>query len=296
VTEQEIEWPTLVLLAVTYIVWGLGTALWGYSPALSLILTGVAIAQFCSLQHEALHGHPFRNAGLNEALVFPALAVFVPYRRFLTTHLQHHHDPVLTDPYDDPESNYMEPAVWARLSKPVQILFRVNNTLLGRMVIGPLLGTFIWVKSDLHRIAQGEAKIARDWAMNLLGLIPVLWWLQGRMPFAAYLIAVYLGVALLKIRTYLEHRAHEAHRARTVIVEDRGPLSILFLNNNFHVVHHMHPAQPWYKIPAIYAQRRDHYLRRNDHYLYRNYLEVFRRHLTKAKDPVAHPVWPVRRD
>ena len=295
-TKRAIEWPTLVLLAATYLVWGLGTWAWSLSPTLSLILTGLAIAQFCSLQHEALHGHPFRSAALNEALVFPALAVFVPYRRFLTTHLQHHFDPALTDPHDDPESNYMEPATWARLSKPVQVLFAINNTLLGRMVIGPILGTALWVWGDLRAILRGEAKIARDWGMNLLGLIPVLWWLQGLMPFAAYLGAVYLGFALLKIRTFLEHRAHEAHRARTVIIEDRGPLALLFLNNNFHVVHHMHPGQPWYKIPGLYAARKDHYLRRNDHYVYKSYLEVFARYLTRAKDPIAHPHWPVKRD
>ena len=295
-TDKEIEWPTLMLLAATYGAWGIGTSLWGQLPWLALILTGVAIAQFSSLQHEALHGHPFRSAALNEALVFPALAVFVPYRRFVTTHLQHHYDPALTDPHDDPESNFLEPATWVRLSKPVQILLRLNNTLLGRILIGPLLGIGLWLWGDLKRIASGDGKVARDWGMNLLGLIPVLWWLQGIMPLTAYLGAVYIGIALLKIRTFLEHRAHEAHRARTVVIEDRGPLSLLFLNNNFHVVHHMHPQVPWYKLPALYAARKAHFQRRNDHYLYRNYAEVFRRYFLRAKDPVAHPHWPVKRD
>ena len=296
-TQRRVEWPTLALLAGTYLVWGLGTALWSWSAPLSLILTGVAIAQFSSLQHEALHGHPFRSAALNEALVFPALAVFVPYRRFLTTHLQHHFDPALTDPYDDPESNYMEPVLWQRLSAPVKALLRANNTLIGRIVIGPILGTALWVLGDVNRIAQGDAKVARDWGMNLLGLLPVVVWIAWvGMPFLAYLGAVYVGFALLKIRTYLEHRAHEAHRARTVIVEDRGPLALLFLNNNLHVVHHMHPAVPWYELPALYAARRAHYLRRNDHYVYRSYAEVFRRYLFRAKDPIAHPNWPVKRD
>ena len=80
------------------------------------------------------------------------------------------------------------------------------------------------------------------------------WWLWllavGAMPVWAYLLAAYLGWSLLKIRTFLEHRAHEAARARTVIIEDRGPLALLFLNNNFHVVHHMHPGVPWYRLPA----------------------------------------------
>ena len=101
------------------------------------------------------------------------------------------------------------------------------------------------------------------------------------------------GNSLIKIRTFLEHRAHEAHRARTVVVEDRGPLSLLFLNNNFHVVHHCHPNVPWYDLPALYRGNRDHYLRRNEGYVYRSYAQIFARYLLRAKDPVPHPIWPV---
>ncbi len=78
-----------------------------------------------------------------------------------------------------------------------------------------------------------------------------------------------------------------------MVVESRGPLALLFLNNNFHVVHHMHPGVAWYKLPALYFQNRDHYLRRNDSYLYQSYVEVFRQFLFRAKDPVPHPIFPV---
>jgi hypothetical protein len=61
-----------------------------------------------------LHGHPTRSAALNEALVFPALGLFVPYRSFRDTHLRHHNDANLTDPYDDPESWYLPLPEWNR--------------------------------------------------------------------------------------------------------------------------------------------------------------------------------------
>ena len=80
-----------------------------------------------------------------------------------------------------------------------------------------------------------------------------------------------------------------------MIIEDRGPLALLFLNNNLHVVHHMHPNVPWYRLPALYRARRAHYQRRNEAYVYRNYAEIFRRYFLSAKDPVPHPVWPVRK-
>lgn len=292
---RSFEWPTLALLVATYALWLAGTVLWAY-PVLSVLLTAWAIAQYCSLQHEMLHGHPFRRQAINDLLVFPALMPLLPYMRFKDTHLQHHYDPALTDPYDDPEANYLAPKVWERLSRPAQKLLRWNNTLLGRMILGPMIGAVLFIKADLALARSGDRRVLVSWLWHAAGLALVLGWVvMAPMPVWGYLLAAYLGYSLLKIRTFLEHRAHEASRARTVVIEDRGPLALLFLNNNFHVVHHMHPAVAWYRLPALYAARRAHFLRRNDAYVYRSYAEIFRRYLLKAKDPVPHPHFPVRR-
>jgi fatty acid desaturase len=58
----------------------------------------------------------------------------------------------------------------------------------------------------------------------------------------------------------------------------------------------MHPAVAGDKLPKLYAERKAHYLRRNDGYLYRSYAQVFAQYLLRTKDPVPHPVWPVRKD
>jgi fatty acid desaturase len=295
--EPVVEWPTLLLLAATYLVWGCATTLlYPLSPLLAVLVTGIAIAQFSSLQHEVLHGHPFRSRILNEALVFPALTLIVPYRRFRDVHLAHHYDPNLTDPYDDPETNFVDPVVWNGLSRPIKVLLRVNNTLLGRMTIGPLIGAFVWLSGEATLILQGNRLVQRAWGLHMLGLALVVGWLWlVAMPWWAYLLATWIGLGLLKIRTYLEHRAHDAARGRTVIIEDRGPLSILFLNNNFHAVHHMHPNEPWYRLPATYLAGKEHYLRRNDGYVYQSYAQIFRKYFFVAKDPVPHPLMPVRK-
>lgn len=297
VSKRPIEWPTLVVLVLTYTVWATGTMMWQHSALLSVILTAIAIAQHSSLQHEALHDHPFRNATVNEALVFPALSVVIPYQRFRDLHLQHHYDPNLTDPYDDPESNYLDPANWNRLTPTVQMVLRWNNTLAGRMAIGPALSTFYFLESEAKRALHGDRQVIKAWLLHLAGLAMVIVWLMiwGTMPIWSYMISVYLALALLRIRTFLEHRAHDASRARTVVIEDRGPLALLFLNNNFHVVHHMHPNVPWYQLPGLYASRRAHFLRRNDSYVYRNYRQIFLSYFLTAKDPVSHPVWPVKK-
>ncbi|MDN5788224.1 fatty acid desaturase [Pseudorhodobacter sp.] len=289
-----VEWPTLLFLFATYLVWGVATTVvYGWSPVAGIILTGLAITQFSSLQHEALHGHPFRIKWLNEALVTPGLTLTVPYGRFRDTHLAHHHDPILTDPYDDPESNFFDPKVWRTLPVWAQSLFKANNTLLGRMVLGPLIGNALWLAGDYRAFRADAPGVRRDWALHGLGCVPVVVWLWfAAMPFWAYLLAAWIGHGILKIRTYLEHRAHDTAAARTVVVEDRGPLSYLFLNNNFHSVHHRHPGIPWYRLPQTYAAGREAFLRTNDGYSYRSYGQVFRQYLLHAKDPLPHPLYP----
>ncbi|WP_375690185.1 fatty acid desaturase [Pseudooceanicola sp. LIPI14-2-Ac024] len=293
-TSTATEWPTLGLLAACYIGWAVGTtwlaALW--LPA-GMILTALAIALHSSLSHEMIHGHPFRDRRVNEALVFPALTLVIPYRRFRDTHLAHHQDSILTDPYDDPESNYWDPAVWQTLKPWQQGILRFNNTLAGRLLIGPAVGTFAFTLSDMRAIREGTPGVLNAYLWHIPALLPVVLWLAqvADMPVWAYLLAAYAGLSILKIRTFLEHQAHERARGRTVIIEDRGLLAFLFLNNNLHVVHHMHPRTPWYRLPELYRANKERYLGRNDGYRYATYGEIFRRYLFKAKDPVPHPLW-----
>lgn len=285
-------WPTLLMLGMCYGMWGAAT-LWltSFSVPLAILLAGVAIALHGSLQHEAIHGHPFRAAWLNDLAVYPALSLVIPYARFRDTHLAHHRDANLTDPHDDPESHYLDPARWVRLARPIQSVLRINNTLLGRVVLGPLVGTIGFLLNEARAHRAGDTRVLAGWAWHAPGVLAVVLWVWlAPTPVWAYLVAAYLGLGLLKIRTYLEHRAHEASRARTVIIEDRGPLALLFLNNNLHVVHHMHPDVPWYALPALYQANKARYLSVNEGYVYRSYWQIVVRYLFAAKDPVAHPL------
>lgn len=291
---RSVEWPTLGLITVTYAVWGLATvwlaALW---MPLAIVVTALCLALHSSLSHEVLHGHPFRSRVLNEALVFPAIGLFVPYIRFRDTHLDHHRDENLTDPYDDPETNYLDPDVWHKLPVLLRLILRINNTLLGRLVIGPFVAQFSFSAVDWRLARAGDRGVAMAWLWHFVGIIPVVIWLVyvGEMPFWAYLVSAYLGISLIKIRTFLEHRAHMQVTGRTVVIEDQGWLAFLFLNNNFHFVHHQSPGVPWYDLPRLYFSDPEKYLQQNDGYRYASYAEVFRRYLLRAKDQVPHPLW-----
>ncbi|MFT4959482.1 MAG: fatty acid desaturase [Paracoccaceae bacterium] len=288
------EWATFALIVICYGLWiAVIFGLAGYAPMLAVLLAGVMVAFHASLEHEVLHGHPFGSKTLNEALVFLPLNLFIPYNRFRDQHLAHHRDSNLTDPYDDPESNYLDPAVWSKMPGWKRALYRLNNTLFGRMLVGPLIGQTVFTIDDWRAAMRGDRAVIVAWALHIPGLAIVIWLvLASPMPLWAYVISAYLGLSILKIRTFLEHRANEKVRARTVIIEDRGPLAFMFLNNNLHVVHHMNPNAAWYKLPGLYRDGRARYLACNETYVFRSYGEVFWRYLFAAKDPVSHPLWP----
>ena len=287
-----IEWPTLGLLAVCHGAWVLATLGWAVAPIPATIVAAVAIAFHASLQHEIIHGHPTGRRRLDEALVWPAYTLVVPYERYRDSHLAHHRNSRLTDPYDDPESNYLDPEVWARLPAWLRGLLRVNNTLAGRLAFGPLVSQCRFVSGDLRAALAGDRSVTRGWLRHLPAAAVVIAWVAwSPMPLWAYAAATYGGLSLQRIRSFLEHQAHDRASGRTAIVEDRGPLALLFLNNNLHVVHHMHPAVAWYRLPTLYRAGRERYVARNGGYVMRSYAEVFRRYLWHAKDPVPHPIW-----
>ena len=291
---ERVEWPTLVLIGACYGVWCIGVGVCPeVSIGLAVLVTALAIALHSSLTHEIVHGHPFPGRRrLNEALVWPVLILCIPLGRFRDTHLAHHNDAILTDPYDDPESNYLDPEVWDRLPGWLRGILVFNNTLLGRLTIGPAVSLVTFIAADLRAVLGGDRGVAVSWLWHIPQAGIVIWIVSlAPIPFWAYLVACYGGMALLKIRTFLEHQAADRASGRTAIVEDRGPLAFLFLNNNLHVVHHMHPKVPWYGLPALYRSNRDHYLRRNGGYVFRSYGEVFARHFLKRKDPVPHPLY-----
>ena len=108
------------------------------------------------------------------------------------------------------------------------------------------------------------------------------------MPFWLYLAAAYLGLSILSIRTFCEHQWAENPEGRTIIVE-KSPLSFLFLNNNLHIVHHKLPAVAWYRLPALYRERRAEWQAMNGGYVFPNYSAILRAYGLRPKEPVAHP-------
>jgi fatty acid desaturase len=174
-----------------------------------------------------------------------------------------------------------------------QRIMQLNNALLGRMLIGPLMSQVMFMRGDWREMRQGNRAIIGAWGIHFLSsalVITVV--VTSPMPIWIYLMCCYFAMSVLKIRTFLEHRAHQYSAARTVIIDDKGPLAFLFLNNNLHAVHHLHPQVAWYNLPRLYRDNAESYDGFNEDYNYRSYAQVIARYFVKAKDPVQHPLWP----
>ncbi|WP_417709798.1 fatty acid desaturase [Roseibium aggregatum] len=288
------EWPTLALILATSSAWILVIGLYSeLGPLVVCPLAAILVTLQSSLQHEVLHGHPTRTPALNEALVYCSFGLCVPYRRFKSLHLRHHNNDRLTDPYDDPESFYLAWADWQKLPRPIQLVLTINNTLVGRLLIGPVVSVAGFVGAEIRMMLAGDKAVMRAWAHHAAGLVPVVLYvtLVGGMPLWLYVLGVaYPGMSLLMLRTYAEHRAHEQAEARSIIVEFCPVFSLLFLNNNLHVVHHANPRAPWYRLPQLYRAARTQWHERNGGYVFASYFQLARHYLFKVKEPVVHPI------
>ena len=293
ISSRAVEWPTLLLVFLCHALWLIGGALYPLAPPLAVAILALTIVLHSSLQHEAIHRHPTRRAALNEMLVFLPLGLLVPYRRYRASHLRHHADSRLTDPYDDPESHYLALYDWQRLPGWLRRVLAVNNVLAGRMLIGPAISSigFLLSEAKIARRRGAEARACRDaWSRHGVGVLAVLAIVHAgfAMPIVAYLAAAYFGLSMLALRSFCEHQWAEHPDQRTVIVE-RSMIGLLYLNNNFHLVHHKQPDLAWYRLPGAYRARRDEWRALNRGYVFSGYGAVMRNYGLRRKEPVAHP-------
>ncbi len=288
----KIEWPTWLLLVIVYSAWISLTLYWDSIPGWLLwLIGGYTIALHSSLQHEALHGHPTTSKRINIALVWPPLTLWLPVELYVKNHLRHHQAD-LTDPEHDPESFFVTREKWQKLARWQQRILVFNNTFLGRMVLGPWLTVGSQYRQEFTRLLGGDRQHLGILLRHIVSVVVVLYWVIAvcQMPLWIYLLAfAWPGTSMMLIRSFLEHRYDPDEKQRSVLIDGCPITRLLFLNNNYHWVHHDHPGLAWYRIPAVVRRERDEVLVNNGNYWYPGYLTIAWRFLLK---PWTHPVYP----
>ncbi len=286
--------PTWMLIVAVYSAWfGVAAnAVWLGLPLACLLLT-LCTTWFLSLQHELLHGHPTRLPWLNALFGIAPLGIWLPYRLYRRAHLQHH-EAELTEPAADPESYFLYAGDWHAASPAMRRLYAVRNTMAGRVLLQPAFSIGAIAVDAVARLRAGDWRDVPAWLTHLTLLGALLAWLQGSCGMPVWLVlagVAYPALSLAAIRSFHEHRASDSLAARSVINDAGLGWRLLFLNNNYHLVHHDLPAVPWFALAWVYRRRAHDYLARNDGFFVRGYREWVVRYAWRAVAPVAHPLF-----
>lgn len=259
---------------------------------ISVAIAAWLICWHGSLQHETIHGHPTKNKLINSLIGYPPLGLVYPYSIYYEMHLEHHRSGALASPFEDNESFYVSCKTWNSLAPVLQTLLEFNNTVVGRLLLGPFIGLFLFATSEMKRIARGDFSHAGAWALHAVLVSALMYWVVSvcGITFWQYVFCFALpGMSLSLLRSFYEHRPAADQKEASAIVEAGLPFQLLFLNNSFHYVHHRFPSLPWYYIRGLYERNKSTVLKENGEFVFKGYSDIIKKYALKPKDS---PVFP----
>ena len=287
------ELPNWVVAIAIYGAWAILFGNARHLPWYVLSPVGAYIlAWHFSLQHEAIHGWLSAPKWLRTALVWPPIGGWLPFEIYRKSHSQHHRDVNITVPAADTETVYHRKEDWDRYSKAWRAVLMFNQTLLGRLLIGPILRLRKLVIVEAGLLRAGDFRNVGVWLRFFVSIAAILWFVSsvGGMPvWQYYLLIVYPSMSIGLLRAFIEHRWGDTPDERIAAVETNRLFGMLFLWNNLHIVHHVHPSMAWYDIPGYYRANRAKLLAMNGSYMFPGYLHIARRWFWR---PVFVPVHP----
>jgi fatty acid desaturase len=290
---RQFDGPTWLVAIVLYGAWCALVWFHAFLPWWVIVpVGGYLVAWHFSLQHEAIHSFRGVPAWLRFAIVFPPLGLWFPYPLYRKSHTTHHRDINLTIPGTDTESYYVLQADWQRMGPIRRKLLLFNQTMAGRLIVGPMLRLWILITKEVRRVAQGDFIHVPHWAVHVLAVAGLFWFISGicGFPWWQYcLLVAFPGLSLSLLRAFTEHRAAPDSQERTASVESNAVFGLLYLHNNLHVAHHLKPAMPWYDIPRFYRENRSALLESNGNFVYKGYGVLAKRYFFA---PVFSPVHP----
>jgi fatty acid desaturase len=218
------------------------------------LLIGLAIHGLANMLHESIHGNMFRNrrldywAGLLTGL--PALLGVTAYR---VNHLPHHW-------YNRTERDPSEIMNLSKNKGVLSVLFYVW------LVAGMFL-MIVTTPITAQKYAKPREKrlIAAEY-LTLAAVVAGLVLAGLRFSFLRALFEVW-GIPLIvaamigNVRGWAEHMltlpGHPLTQSRTV--SSNRLVSLLFVNANYHLEHHLFPGMPWYNLPKLHQLLQDEY-------------------------------------
>ena len=284
------EWRTLLVVLSVYGITVLTVVRYEVlTPWLAVPFLAVLGAWHLSMQHEVLHGHPFKNQFLNDLIGGIPVTLWIPFLAFKKDHHEHHLSD-LTNPALDNESYYVSQEQWDKAGRIRRAAWIANRTILFRMFVWTIVSTITYVLSVLKRAARNEKSDRLAVVLHVVGVAFVVYLVSlSSMPLWQFALGtVYGGRILNAIRPFPEHKYQSGVETRTAMIMAGPFMSLLMLNNNLHVAHHDEPGVPWYGYHKLMNRVNAVERARDAGLLYEGgYAEVFRKFSFK---PVDSPV------
>jgi fatty acid desaturase len=219
-----------------------------------LPVQGVLVIFLFTLEHEATHKTPFASDGLNEWVGrVCGFLILLPFGWFRYFHLAHHRWTNI--PGRDPELGNPKPAtraawVWHVSGVPYWI---AQVRLMGGLVMGRAAGEHV-PGAALPRIVTEARVMAIGYMIVAASLLvtPLLFWV--------WLLPLALGQPFLRLYLLAEHGdcpevANMFENTRTTFTT--ALMRFVAWNMPYHVEHHVYPAVPFHKLPALHGLMRE---------------------------------------
>ncbi len=234
-----IAWPTCLLAGVALSLWGAGIGLsLTMSPWLALAMMSLAAYLAFTPMHDSAHRGVGQSSRLNAVVGrLCSVPLLGPFAAFRYVHLEHHKH--TNDAEKDPDFYSGRGPAWLRpLRWVTQDLHYYVVYLKARRSAGEL-GEVVLVFLALLLACLGLT-------LTGYGMLALLWIVSSR------LALLFLAYSF----DYLPHRPHKVkgkdNRFLATSVRPSGLLQVLLLNQNLHLIHHLHPAVPFYRYGKLW--------------------------------------------
>jgi ferredoxin-NADP reductase/fatty acid desaturase len=259
-TVPRLAWPTVLLFLGTlglfaFEVWTVLAAQW--SPWLTVPIGAAVTFLMFSVLHEASHHAISTDTSLNNAfghLSQPFVAAYATFPLIQFIHIEHHrntNEPKASDPdaWTSEGPWWQLPFRWATIDVWYMAFYVRRMRERPRVEVVVTLGTFVSVAAAFGAIgATGHLYelVVLYLVPQRIGLTVLAWWFD-----------------------YLPHHGLTAtqrenkYRATRVRVGGEAWLTPLFLYQNYHLVHHLHPSVPFYRYVRAWRRNETAYLDRD---------------------------------
>jgi fatty acid desaturase len=228
------------------LLWVIGAGLVRGRTSVSVVgylFMGLAALGLSAVLHEASHNLVFKSPRLNWLIgVAAGLPCLLSVSAYRALHLAHHaHERSDRDP-DDIELHQKD----GRLLRAIYVGFAILGTYLYLPHVA--LQGFRLARRSKRRLILAEYGVSVG-AICLAGRVLGTAWLTH-----FWLIPLIIASQITSLRGLAEHgmtTAGNPFTASRTVVSTRV-VSVLLLNLNYHLEHHLFPGVPWYNLPRVH--------------------------------------------